>query len=105
MIIALKYMIQTAVNCFREPINGKWRAFASILRAKRLELSRQTMSMDSDYSQRDTGFVNYQDLRNQRYVEAQCVDCPQRTLGKGRVELIEIPSTWETIDNIAAFGS
>ena len=53
--------------------------------------------------QRDTEFCNYQDLEARYDLRPSVWIAPRERWGKGRVELIEIPSTWETIDNIVAF--
>ena len=52
--------------------------------------------------QRDIDFDHYQDLKLDMTYD-QPLDCPKGSWEKD-VELIEIPTNWETTDNIVAFG-
>jgi glucans biosynthesis protein len=53
--------------------------------------------------QRDIDFDHYQDLEARYDLRPSLWIAPRGSWGKGRVELIEIPTNWETTDNIVAF--
>jgi len=53
--------------------------------------------------QRDTNFDHYQDLEARYDLRPSVWISPREDWGEGHVELIEIPTIWETTDNIVAF--
>ena len=53
--------------------------------------------------QRDTDFAHYQDLENDYQMRPSAWVVPGKNWGKGRVELVEIPTNGEKNDNIVAF--
>ncbi len=53
--------------------------------------------------QRDITFDHYQDLEARYELRPSVWIAPRGRWGKGHVELVEIPTTWETTDNIVAF--
>jgi len=53
--------------------------------------------------QRDTNFDHYQDLEARYDLRPSVWISPREDWAEGHVELVEIPTTWETTDNIVAF--
>ncbi|MCC6201861.1 MAG: glucan biosynthesis protein [Gammaproteobacteria bacterium] len=53
--------------------------------------------------QRDLDFTNYQDLEAQYHRRSSVWVQPTSDFGRGRIELVEIPSDQETNDNIVAY--
>jgi len=53
--------------------------------------------------QRDRAFANYQDLETREELRPSAWVEPRGDWGKGRVELVEIPSNTELVDNMVAY--
>lgn len=53
--------------------------------------------------QRDTDFAHYQDLENNYQMRPSAWVIPKKGWGKGRLELVEIPTDSENNDNIVAY--
>lgn len=84
--------------------NGEW-IWRPLNNPARLRISAYQDNNPRGFGllQRDRDFDNYQDLEAHYHIRPSIWVEPQGDWGKGSVQLIEIPSTAERYDNIAAF--
>jgi glucans biosynthesis protein len=84
--------------------NGEW-IWRPLNNPTRLRISAYQDNNPRGFGllQRDRNFDNYQDLEAHYHIRPSIWVEPQGDWGKGSVQLIEIPSTAERYDNIAAF--
>ncbi|MFZ1640976.1 MAG: glucan biosynthesis protein G [Candidatus Contendobacter sp.] len=84
--------------------NGEW-IWRPLNNPTRLRISAYQDNNPRGFGllQRDHNFDNYQDLEAHYHIRPSIWVEPQGDWGKGSVQLIEIPSTAERYDNIAAF--
>ena len=84
--------------------NGEW-IWRPLNNPSRLRISAYQDNNPRGFGllQRDRNFDNYQDLEAHYHSRPSIWVEPQGDWGKGSVQLIEIPSTAERYDNIAAF--
>lgn len=86
--------------------NGEW-IWRPLNNPKHLAVSTFTVENPRGFGllQRGRDFANYQDLDDRYDLRPSGWIEPQGDWGKGRIELVEIPTADETNDNIVAFWS
>lgn len=84
--------------------NGEW-IWRPLNNPKRLAISTYVITNPRGFGllQRGRDFTQYQDLKNRYDLRPSAWIEPLDDWGKGKIELVEIPTTDETNDNIVAF--
>jgi glucans biosynthesis protein len=84
--------------------SGEW-IWRQLQNPRRLLDTSYAMSNPRGFGliQRDTDYEDYQDLEAHYHLRPSCWVAPKGDWGRGRVELVEIPSDLEYNDNIVAF--